>query len=242
MIKAISYQLPQATEEEKNFFDYLSQLLKELPHCKIEKKRTILEAPFPTGTLPLTIFEPADISSPQIILDTQESIDLEVGNLYIRSVTAKHKIRVIEQGETLLKTKKQDNVGEYIEILSENKTFSLLSMDELFKRLKTHIVRIDHTGINIPTKVISKEQWDDFIKKVAPLSNLYRYPTGEPWLFILPATAKEQREDITDFRLGREPKFEIVYDDYSPIPTIQIDIESDLSREEVEKLLPPIWY
>jgi hypothetical protein len=100
------------------------------------------------------------------------------------------------------------------------------------------MVRIDHTGVNIPSVLISNEQWQQFIRTVARHTNLYKYPTTDVWPFILPATPEEYETDIIQFPAGREPKLELVYDTYSPIPTIQIDIETDLTRPEVEQLFP----
>jgi hypothetical protein len=104
--------------------------------------------------------------------------------------------------------------------------------------LRGHVTRIDHTGINLPSVLVSRETWEQFIGKIANNCNLYRYPTGEDWLFILPATEEEFTNDITIFPAGREPKFELVYDTFSPVPTIQIDIETDLLRSEIEQLFP----
>ena len=111
-------------------------------------------------------------------------------------------------------------------------------MNELVKRLKSHVVRIDHTGVNIPSALISNEVWKQFMHKIAQQTNLYKYPTTDSWPFILPATQEENETDITQFPAGREPKFELVYDTYSPVPTIQIDIETDLRRSQVEQLFP----
>ncbi len=185
MIKAISYHLPYTNQEEKDFFTDLSRILKELPNSHTAKEHIILEPLMPKGALPVTSFVPVDTLYPQVVLDTQEIIDLEVGNLYIRSTRVKDEIRVINHRETIQKTKRKDAIGEYIEVTSNNQKFHLLTLGELYKRLKNHIVRIDHTGINIPTKIINQKQWDTFIQQVASVSNLYRYPTGEPWLFIL---------------------------------------------------------
>lgn len=113
-----------------------------------------------------------------------------------------------------------------------------LPMGELIKRLKGHIVRIDHTGVNIPASIISNETWQKFIHNIAEHTNLYKYPTNDTWPFILPATEQEFKTDITQFPAGREPKFELVYDSYDSNPTIQIDVETDLTRIAIEQLLP----
>lgn len=76
------------------------------------------------------------------------------------------------------------------------------------------------------------------IDNVAGQTNLYKYPTNNVWPFILPATEDELKTDITEFPDGRESKFELVCDVYDSNPTIQIDIETDLTRTEIERLPP----
>lgn len=113
-----------------------------------------------------------------------------------------------------------------------------LSLKELYDMIKNQIVRIDHTGINLPASNMSKDSWNNLIQDLSKVSNIYKYPTGEDWPFILPATEEEFNADITTFSMGREPKFELVYDKFSDVYSIQIDLETDLTRSELEKLLP----
>lgn len=238
MLQAISYQFPTRTEEEQEFFQTLSALLRKLPNATLQEQQIHLTPIQPQEALPVTIFEPSDISFPQIIFTTPIQLDLQVGNVYLRSSAAKHSIRVIDPGEKLTREIRQDSHGSYLAITKDEKSFSLLPIQELYRRLTGHIVRMDHTGFNIPDSFLQKQAWDVLINQLARETNIYNYPTGDLWPFILPVTKKEYIHDITDFSLGREPKFELVYDTYSAIPTIQIDIESDLPRHEVENLLP----
>lgn len=113
-----------------------------------------------------------------------------------------------------------------------------LSIKNVKNKLKGHILRIDHTGINLPTSLYSKSEWNNLLKYFASVSNLYSYPTGEPWPFLLPSTIEENQNEITNFGIIREPRFELVYDNYTDIVAIQIDIETDLSKSEVENLFP----
>jgi hypothetical protein len=113
-----------------------------------------------------------------------------------------------------------------------------MSIKTFFNRFKKYIIRIDHTGINIPSKNISKNNFLKIIQDIGKTCNLYKYPTNNVWPFILPATSNEFENDIKEFKFGREPKFEFVYDTHLECPTIQIDIKTDIAREQVEKLLP----
>lgn len=53
---------------------------------------------------------------------------------------------------------------------------------------------------------------------------------------MLPSTLTENLNEINNFTILCELRFEIVYDNYTDIVTIQIDIETDLSKSEVESL------
>ena len=83
-----------------------------------------------------------------------------------------------------------------------------------------------------------QKDWNDLLKYLSSVSNLYNYPTGEPWPFLLPSTIEENLNEISNFTILREPRFEIVYDNYTNVVTIQIDVETDLSKFEVETLFP----
>lgn len=113
-----------------------------------------------------------------------------------------------------------------------------LPIGELRQKLSGHIKRIDHTGVNFPSSLISPEGWQKLVNNIASQANFYKYPTTPDWPFILPAAQEEFESDITTFPLGREPKFELVYDRWFSIPNIQIDIETDLTRQQVEALFP----
>ena len=44
--------------------------------------------------------------------------------------------------------------------------------------------------------------------------------------------------DALHFVFGREPKFELVYDNFTTIPLVQFALGTNLSQQEMEKLLP----
>jgi hypothetical protein len=109
-----------------------------------------------------------------------------------------------------------------------------LPMDVVAEKLAGHIKQIDHTGIGLP--LLDEKTWGNYVNRLAARGNLYTYPTGEPWYFLIPATRQENKNDICDFNLVRGPKFELVNDEDTA--TIQIDMETDLTKSEVEKLFP----
>lgn len=109
---------------------------------------------------------------------------------------------------------------------------------DLASRLAGHIQRVDHTGVNLPTRTTSAEQWQNTLSTIAAAATMYRYPTGEDWPFVLPSTTEELAGDIRAFVVGREPRFELVYDEWRTEPEWQFALRIDLTRAELEELFP----
>lgn len=237
MLKHITYTFPNGTANSQSFFKQLTGLLSELPNASIDENGNLEIKPSkPAGALPVTIFTLSNVPFPQLNLGDNPELSTTIGNFRINpDVTIEYEVDTRGFDQTQIK---HDSLGAYIELHAASLIFYRLPLDDLIKRLKGHIVRIDHTGINIPSARISNEVWSQFIDTVVGHANLYKYPTNNVWPFILPATEDEFKTDITQFPSGREPKFELVYDTYDSNPTIQIDIETDLTRMEIEQLLP----
>lgn len=232
MLKTIIFSFPKTTAST-SFFKNLATLLGELPNALIEQDTITLNAAQPEQALPSTVFQQSNIPFPQLHFDIDD-LQLELGNFAINP----GKDFNITPFKLLPSVVKRDKLGEYTKVDADGQILYHLPITELCNRLKGHVTRIDHTGINLPSALVSKQTWTQIINKLASNSNAYRYPTGEDWPFILPATEKEFNSDITSFPAGREPKFELVYDTFSPVPTVQIDIETDLLRSEIEQLFP----
>lgn len=141
----------------------------------------------------------------------------------------------------------QLNIGDkkYLNILSrQNKNnkelcnIKRLNINDVSNKLSGHIKRIDHTGINLPTVLFDELEYQNLLDYFSSNGNMYSYPTGEPWPFLLPVTEYEHENEITNFKILREPRFEFVYDKYTNTVGIQIDIETDLSKNEIENLFP----
>jgi hypothetical protein len=84
----------------------------------------------------------------------------------------------------------------------------------------------------------TKHNWEKMVRSLANSTAIYHYPQEDAWTFIIPSTQEELKNDIRDFCLGREPKFELVYEEYSESPILQFDLETDLKRHKVEELFP----
>jgi hypothetical protein len=112
-----------------------------------------------------------------------------------------------------------------------------VEMADLTRRLAGHVQRVDHTGVNVPACATSPEQWQELVSALASASTMYRYP-GEEWPFVLPSTTDEFLDDIHDFVVGREPRFELVYDQWLTQAQWQLALWTDLTRAELELLFP----
>ncbi|MBE6504104.1 MAG: hypothetical protein E7Z76_07505 [Methanobrevibacter sp.] len=134
----------------------------------------------------------------------------------------------------LLNTQHISDINQRKELIGIEK----LNIKEVANKLNNKIRRIDHTGINIPTNLYLKEDFNNLVKFLSLKSNLYNYPNVDEWKFLVPATLEEFKTEITDFNIIREPRLELVHDYYNDKITIQIDVESCLSKKEVENLFP----
>jgi len=113
-----------------------------------------------------------------------------------------------------------------------------VSIDKVNESLTGNLNELNHFGINFAPKLLSKQQYLTFRKELAKRSNLYSYPTGEEWPFMIPAMKEEFEHGIVDETVYRNPKFELVYSDYNQDPLIQFDVETNLSKQQLEKLFP----
>lgn len=112
-----------------------------------------------------------------------------------------------------------------------------ITIVDFWKRLGEAEISIDHTGVNLPTKLYSKSEFNTLIHKLAQKCVVFEYP-GEDWPFVVPSTQSEINGDIVDLQVWRGPKFELVYDRYTSAPLIQFSISTDLSKEQVHNLFP----
>jgi hypothetical protein len=83
-----------------------------------------------------------------------------------------------------------DQAGEYVKLNTANKNYYMLTPEQLPRRVDGKLSEMNHAGINIGPKVVSRNKYLSIRKNLSRASNLYRYPTGEEWPFIIPATEK----------------------------------------------------
>jgi hypothetical protein len=113
-----------------------------------------------------------------------------------------------------------------------------LSLEEINLKFAQHITSVDHVGINVQKITEEANDRDALLYYLGSTAHTYGYPTGEPWYFLFPSTKNEYKGAITDFSRARNPKFELVLDAEYPGTLLQFDFATNLSRAEVEALLP----
>jgi len=142
--------------------------------------------------------------------------------------------------------------GEIVSIKIENTTgvekrnplpYRPLTAGAVADRLATagwRIVNADHIGFNLPwfgpgihPRIL------ELRGKLATGCLYHRYPTGEPWDFILPGDEDEiaGRKPV-DYLKIRQPKFELVSFGGASTPLIQIDVGVDRRFEKLTQLFP----
>lgn len=219
-LHTITYVFPTATETEKEWSYFFSQLLKEIPSFDQDEK---FSPTFANSALPSTQFRTGRSTFPMVIFHTPEEIAINVGNLSIRNQAS---------ASIQLSSLRTEGIDAANDDSTDRRTIS-----NLFHQLKGKLRGVDHTGINLPVTKLPRSEWDEFMTKISMVSNLYKYP-GEDWPFIIPADESEYETDITHFSVKRTPKFEFVYDSYTQKPLFQFALETDLTREEIERIFP----
>jgi hypothetical protein len=228
-LKQVVYELPGPSRKAQQFFAALAQLLEEVEGSTLGGGQVVIKQP---GLLPETIFRIVNRSYPAVHFDVNQPLRLRPGNLVLSSAAADYPT-VEERDEP------PHEEGGYVQLPAGSEDFTaLLPMGAVYERLRGHVLHVDHTGINLPTKLINGDEWKSLITTLAGVSTMYRYPTGEDWPFIIPSTADEFAADIVEAQPVRQPKFELVYDSTLGNPLIQIDLETDLARDEIEALFP----
>ena len=218
-LRRITYRFPEHVPGAGAFFAAFTALLTPLAGARSEGAALLLAPECPAGALPDTRLTLAPLAVPEIVFETDKEIDLALGTLRLRSDAAL-------AGAGLPATMTDD-----LEPVR-------LPLATIAERLSGQITHVDHTGVNLPTALVDGDQWDKLLGALANVSALYRYPGGEPWPFIIPASEEEYRADIRSFPAGRLPKFELVHDARATRPVLQFALGTNLTREELEERLP----
>lgn len=138
------------------------------------------------------------------------------------------------------------------EILIENTTcktkksplkYSHLSIDDIIDRFTKNDITInnlDHVGFNLPWFSSGIHPLiEDLRHNLASKCLYHKFPTGEPWDFIIPGSINEVlMSDKVDYSKTRKPKFEMVSFDASSIPLIQFDVQCNKKYKVLSGIFP----
>lgn len=238
-LRQITHFFPNADTESAVFCEQMARLLRELPHSEASSERIMLRPIHPLGALPITSVQFARVLSPMIVFSMEQQFTLHIGDFSLRSASYDGWFAYAPAKERRDRAAAREAPGVPIVLSTEHDNFTdLVAAEELYNRLHGHVVHLDHTGVIIPMRSVPRTAWDTLISTLATATNCYRYPTGEEWPFILPSTDTEFATDIAHFTARRAPKFELVYDGSLRDPLIQFDLQTDLTREEVEQRFP----
>jgi len=118
-------------------------------------------------------------------------------------------------------------------------TYNTISISDFGERTRLwRFLRLDHVGFNLPW---FEGVHPDILKLRHELPSscaYYRFPSGQEWDFILPASEEEILGHTIDLSRDRHPKLEIVSFDKSSTPLVQIDFSVDKKLEEIERTFP----
>ena len=142
--------------------------------------------------------------------------------------------------------------GETTSVIIENSTglnkhsphmyqpISVGTVSQRFLASGVRLAGIDHVGFNLPW--FSSGLHPDILGLREHLSSLclyHKYPTGEPWDFILPGEPSEiDHQKAVDYTRTRRPKFELVSFAKASTPLIQFDLGVNVDYETFARLFP----
>jgi hypothetical protein len=142
--------------------------------------------------------------------------------------------------------------GEIFSVKIENTTgiskqspysYKHLGIETVSQRLVCSGIRltgIDHVGFNLPwfssglhPRILQLRE------KLSAHCLYHRFPTGEPWDFIIPGDNDEiDKCRAVDYTKVRRPKFELVSFGNASTPLIQLDVSVDVDYESFSPLFP----
>ncbi len=214
-LRKIELLLPVEANRESRFHDELIIFLSGIPSSSKRKRSVTFSPQFPNRSWPITSIGCSSSAKVQLNFLHKSDTAIELRDAPIRRV-----LRKIERKP----------IAEPVE-----HTIEIAQLNDI---LLNKLVTLDHIGLNIPSTLVSKVEYRNIITSLGNTCTLHHYPTGQDWDFILPSTRSEWEHGISDFRPGREPRGEFVYDEYTQIPIIQLCIETKLTKKRLCKLLP----
>jgi hypothetical protein len=214
-LRTIALLLPDKTNAEKQFFSEFIALLSSIPNS-VKSGRTVRFSPqYPHGSWPTTVIRCSQNDEIQLRFLHNAETEVELDDSPIR-----RSLRSAKRHSTPERGKHKVDIAHLNGIFHDK------------------LVSLDHIGLNVPSTIVSKAEYQDFVASLGKTCTFHHYPTGEDWDFVLPSSRTEWKHGISEFRPGREPKWEFVYDEYTQVPVVQLCLETKLTKKALCKLLP----
>lgn len=223
-ITSIDIHIPCSSSRQVNDCDNLLTILSEADNLSIGSSG-VLQTNFENELSPITTFpKQKELKSPVISFVTPDE--------YKREWSADN---LVFGFNASLRNQKLSDEGS-----SDTSPKSPLPVTSsaFLNKMTGNVRELNHSGINFSPSHINQNDYKLLKKELCKRSNLYNYPSGEEWPFIIPATKDEFASDIKDESINRNPKFEIVHSEFNTRPVIQLDVASKLTKEEVFDLFP----
>ncbi len=126
------------------------------------------------------------------------------------------------------------------EIKKSPHEYHQLPLSVVAKRIASagKITTIDHLGVNFPWFRGLSPALKEFRASLPDIAAYFRFPTGQDWDFILPATEQEIRSGNIDLDITRRPKLELVSFEKCSTPIVQIDCITTIDFNILKELFP----
>lgn len=217
-LNQIRYLIPSDTAS-RAWFDTVAPVLGEASQAELQGDRLVIVPDYPPKATPATTLELSRVDRPTVVLDTIGLLVIYMGGIRLLGWDSRDPM-LMPPGAPV--TPPSPPIGP----------------DELAARLRGHIMRVDHTGVELPTARVPRPTWEHLLDALGAAANLYDYPEPDTEMpFVVPANGDEFNREITSFAAPRTPKFELTYG-YVSMPLLQFHCDTDLNREALDVLLP----
>ena len=217
-LNQIRYLFP-SDRASRAWFDTIAPVMAEAPQAEAVEDRLVIVPDYPPQAIPATTLELSRVDRPTVVLDTIGLLVVFMGGIRLLGWASRDPM-LMPPG------------------VAVTPPHPPISPDALADALRGHIVRIDDTGVELPTPRVPRPLWERLLDALGAATNLYEYPAPDTEMpFVLPANGDEFVRDITTFDAPRTPKFELTYG-YVSTPLLQFHLDTDLDRAALDALLP----
>jgi len=214
----IRYLLPYNTASSL-WLETFVPVLESVPQAEWLGDRLVIVPDYPPGAVPATTLELSRVDRPTVVLDTIGLVVIEMGGVRVVGWDSRDPVRLPAPEPV-------------------TPDHPPLEVTEIAARLRGHVIRVDHSGVEFPTARVPISAWERLLDVLGAAANLYHHPDVDTEMpFVLPASGDEFSGEIAAFGGVRVPKFELTYG-YVTSPLLQFHGDTDLDRASLDALFP----